>query len=99
MSEATKERKELNDPLGYVLKRPKNGNQVVEYLAAGETIEVPNGYGTKTLGYLQQVLKGSWGADCKTSKCNKGWFAIEPNPECVKECKRFLTHNTEDGSA
>jgi hypothetical protein len=94
MSEA--QRNELNIPSGYVLKRPKNGNQVVEYLAGGETIEVPNGYGTKTLGYLQQVLKGSWGADCQTSKYNRGWFAIEPNADCIKECKRFLSHNAQE---
>lgn len=95
MSAATKERKELSLPTCYVLKRPKNGNQVVEYLAGGEIIEVPNSYGTKTLGYLQQVLKGSWGADCQASKYNKGWFAIEPLQSCVEACKRFLSHNAE----
>lgn len=81
----------IDSPCSNPISRPRNGDEVVKALANGNTVEVPNGYGTKTLGYLQQILEGSWGADCETSKFNKGWFSIEPHDNCVKLCLRYIS--------
>lgn len=83
----------LGAATGSVIRRPRNGDEVVKAIANGATVEVPSGYGTKTLGYLQARLSGSWGADCQLGKFNKGWFAIEPDKFCVRLCAKLLSQN------
>lgn len=70
------------------LFRPRNGDQLLWAMAEGKTCEVPDGYGMKSLRFLESRLS-NWSVFYGESP-NNGWCILRPTDDTPRQIQRYL---------